>query len=54
MQYVKDWARFPELRWINRFDTVIPILLAVALFVSGSFLEIYAPQLETNGPQLLI
>jgi stearoyl-CoA desaturase (delta-9 desaturase) len=54
MQYVKDWARFPELRWINRFDTVIPILLAVALFVSGSFLEIYAPQLGTNGPQLLI
>ena len=54
MQYVKDWAGFPELRWINRFDIVIPILLAVALFLGGWLLEIHAPQVETNGPQLLI
>jgi stearoyl-CoA desaturase (delta-9 desaturase) len=54
MQYVKDWARFPELRWINRFDIVVPVLLAVALFVGGSLLAIYAPQLGTNGLQLLI
>ncbi|MBW2487363.1 MAG: acyl-CoA desaturase [Deltaproteobacteria bacterium] len=54
MQYVKDWARFPELRWINRFDTVVPVLLAVALFVGGNLLAIHAPQLGTNGPQLLI
>jgi stearoyl-CoA desaturase (delta-9 desaturase) len=54
MKYVKDWARFPELRWINRFDIVVPILLAVALFVGGSLLAIQAPQLGTNGPQLLI
>jgi stearoyl-CoA desaturase (delta-9 desaturase) len=54
MQYVKDWARFPELRWINRFDIVIPVLLACALFFGGLLLDIYAPQLQTNGPQLLI
>lgn len=54
MQYVKDWARYPELRWINRFDIVIPMLLACALFFGGILLKIYAPQLETNGPQLLI
>ncbi|MGD1970594.1 MAG: acyl-CoA desaturase [Desulfobacterales bacterium] len=54
MQYVKDWAKFPELRWINRFDIVIPILLAAALFFGGILLETYAPQLQTNGPQLLI
>ncbi|MGD9151928.1 MAG: acyl-CoA desaturase [Desulfobacterales bacterium] len=54
MQYVKDWAKFPELRWINRFDIVIPVLLAVALFFGGILLETYAPQLETKGPQLLI
>ena len=54
MQYVKDWARFPELRWINRFDTVIPVLLAVMLFLAGNLLQKYAPGLGTNGPQLLI
>jgi stearoyl-CoA desaturase (delta-9 desaturase) len=54
MQYVKDWAKYPELRWINRFDIVIPILLAVGLFGGGNLLQKYAPGLGTNGPQLLI
>jgi stearoyl-CoA desaturase (delta-9 desaturase) len=54
MQYVKDWAKYPELRWINRFDIVIPVLLATSLFLGGYLLQIYAPQLGTSGPQLLI
>jgi stearoyl-CoA desaturase (delta-9 desaturase) len=54
MKFVKDWAKFPELGWINRFDTVIPVLLAAILFFGGNMLQIYAPQLKTNGPQLLI
>ena len=54
MQYVKDWAKYPELRWINRFDIVIPALLAVTLFWGGNLLQDYAPGLGTNGPQLLI
>ena len=54
MQYVKDWAKFPELRWINRFDIVIPALLAATLFAAGMLLAAYAPGLGTNGPQMLI
>jgi stearoyl-CoA desaturase (delta-9 desaturase) len=54
MQYVKDWAKFPELLWINRFDIVVPTLLAAALFAAGMLLETYAPGLGTNGPQMLI
>ena len=54
VKYVRDWTRYPELRWINRFDTIIPILLAVLLFTAGAVLKIYAPHLGTNGPQLLI
>jgi stearoyl-CoA desaturase (delta-9 desaturase) len=54
MKYVKDWAQYPELRWINRFDIVIPVLLAAILFFGGNLLEVYAPRLGTNGPQLLI
>jgi fatty-acid desaturase len=54
MQFVKDWAKYPELRWINRFDTVIPVLLAVILFLGGNLLQKYTPGLGTNGPQLLI
>ena len=54
MKFVKDWAKFPELRWINRFDIVIPVLLAAVLFLGGNLLRAYAPRLGTNGPQLLI
>jgi stearoyl-CoA desaturase (delta-9 desaturase) len=32
---IKDFARFPELRWLNTFHIVPPILLAVALYFIG-------------------
>ena len=53
-QYVKDWARFPELVWLNRFDTLVPVLLAAGLYAFGALLKAYAPQLGTSGPQMLI
>lgn len=53
-RYVQEWIRFPELRWINRFDTVIPILLAASIYLTGTLLENLAPSLGTNGFQLLI
>lgn len=54
IRYVQEWTRFPELRWINRFDTVIPILLAGCIYLTGAFLENFAPSLGTSGLQLLI
>lgn len=53
-QYVKEWLAYPELRWLNRFDTVVPILLAILLFVAGEILASYAPHLGTNGFQMLV
>jgi stearoyl-CoA desaturase (delta-9 desaturase) len=53
-RYVADWARYPELRWLNRFDTVVPILLLLTLYISGEILKRFAPQLETHGMQLVI
>lgn len=37
MDSIKDFARFPELRWLNRYFLVPPILMAVALFFLGGF-----------------
>ena len=54
MHYVKDWAKYPELRWLNRFDTVIPFLLALYLFAIGELLARWAPGLGTDGWQLLV
>jgi stearoyl-CoA desaturase (delta-9 desaturase) len=51
---IKDLRKYPELVWLNRFDTVVPILFAIAIFGVGKLLETYAPGLGTNGWQLLI
>lgn len=53
-EYVKDWMQFPELVWLNRFDVVVPFLLAVSLFGIGEMLAALAPELRTNGAQMLI
>ena len=51
---VKDLAKYPELVFLNRFDSVVPVLLAALLFGVGRWLETAAPSLHTNGPQLLV
>ena len=52
--YVRDWAKYPELVWINRFDIVIPMFLAISLFLLGKVLSSGAPALGTSGPQMLV
>ncbi|MCG8404998.1 MAG: acyl-CoA desaturase [Phycisphaerales bacterium] len=51
---VPDLAKYPELRFLDRFDVFVPVLLATALFILGCLLEAYAPSLQTTGPQMLI
>ena len=34
---IRDFARFPELRWLNRFHLVPPVLLAASLYLAGGF-----------------
>ncbi len=51
---IKDIARFPELRLLDRFDILVPALLAVGLYALGSWLEAAHPGLGTSGPQLLV
>lgn len=51
---IPDWKRYPELRWLDRYDILLPVLLAVGLFFLGGWLEVAYPGLGTSGPQLLI
>ncbi len=37
VQWVADFNRFPELRWLNRHFLVPPVLLAVTLFLVGGW-----------------
>jgi stearoyl-CoA desaturase (delta-9 desaturase) len=54
LRRVRDLLQYPELRWLDRFDILVPFALALALFVSGMALERFAPSLGTTGGQLLV
>ncbi len=53
-ELVGDFARFPELRFLDRFDILVPILLASGLYAAGALLSRFAPDLGTSGPQMLV
>jgi stearoyl-CoA desaturase (delta-9 desaturase) len=51
---VPDLARYPELRWLDRYDVAVPAALALGLFAAGTWLERAAPALGTDAWQLLV
>src|SRR5688500_9231966 len=51
---VPDLAQYPELRWLDRYDAVVPAALAALLFGTGAWLERAAPHLGVSGAQLLV
>ncbi len=51
---VGDLARFPELRFLDRYDALIPTVLGLTLFAGGSLLAHFAPALNTSGAQLVV
>jgi stearoyl-CoA desaturase (delta-9 desaturase) len=54
LERVPDLAGYPELRWLDRYDTLVPVLLAVALYGVGAWLQHVAPGLHTSGMQMLV
>ena len=53
-KFVSDLTKFPELVFIDRHDSLIPILYGITIFAVGSLLGHFAPQLHTNGFQLFV
>ncbi|MCY4187512.1 MAG: acyl-CoA desaturase, partial [Bryobacterales bacterium] len=53
-RFVRHWERFPELRLLNRFDWVPPLLFAALVYALGAGLERFRPGLGTNGAQMLV
>ncbi|MBL8842478.1 MAG: acyl-CoA desaturase [Planctomycetes bacterium] len=54
LENVPDLARYPELRFLDRFDVVVPALLFAALYAAGAACERWWPALETDGWQLVV
>ncbi len=51
---VRDLAKYPELVFLNRFDSLVPAVLAILLFLAGHFLGAAFPSLHVTGWQLLV
>ncbi|MFH2000039.1 MAG: fatty acid desaturase, partial [Planctomycetota bacterium] len=45
---VGDWARYPELRFLDRHCMFVPLLLLVSLYAAGELLAAYAPATGTS------
>ena len=51
---IRDLTKYPELRFLDRYDLVAPVVLALGMFFWGATLERWSPQLGTNGWQMLV
>ncbi len=51
---IPDFAKYPELRFLDRYDLLVPILLAVGLFGFGEFVAAGMPDSGVTGFQLLV
>jgi stearoyl-CoA desaturase (delta-9 desaturase) len=52
LDQVRDLARFPELRWLDRNDLVVPFALLGGLLLFGWGLEAWAPSLGADALQM--
>jgi stearoyl-CoA desaturase (delta-9 desaturase) len=51
---VASLSRYPELRFLDRWDALVPLLLCAVLYGAGAWAEHHAPALGTSGAQLLV
>ncbi len=52
-ELVRSLARFPELRFLDRWDALVPLLLVGGLWAAGALAERHAPGLGTSGAQMV-
>lgn len=53
-ELVKDLLKFPELRMLEQLHAVPAIALAVGTYFLGTLLNVYFPELQTSGWQMLV
>ncbi len=51
---VRDLVVYPELRFLDRFDALVPLLSIPAFYGLGALLARWAPGLGTSGAQMLV
>jgi len=53
-ELIPDLLRYPELRFLDRHDTLVPLGLGVGLYAAGELLRASWPGLGTSGWQLVV
>lgn len=53
-EVIRDWLKYPELVWLDRFSLPIVLFTALAIYALGAWLGNHYPELGTSGPQLLV
>jgi stearoyl-CoA desaturase (delta-9 desaturase) len=51
---IPDFAKYPELRFLDRFDLLVPVLMGVLLFAFGWLVGEFMPDSGVTGLQLLV
>ncbi len=51
---IADFAKYPELILLNRFDLIVPVLFGAVLFGGGAALGRFIPGLGTSGTQVFV
>lgn len=54
LDLIPDFARFKELVFLDRFDILVPLFCIVLMFILGETLNIFFPNLETSGMQMIV
>ena len=51
---VERLLQYPELRFLDRYDALVPLLFALSLYGAGEALAHFAPALQTSGWQMVV
>ncbi|MBJ8482434.1 acyl-CoA desaturase [Acinetobacter vivianii] len=51
---IKDWLKFPEIVWLDRFSLPVVLITAFIIYLLGEWLAVSHPGFGTSGPQLLV
>jgi stearoyl-CoA desaturase (delta-9 desaturase) len=51
---IPDFAKFPEMRWLDRFELIPPLVLIGLLYLTGFVFAYQWPELGCTGAQMVI
>lgn len=54
VKYISNLLKYRDLRFLDKYYSVPPVLLAISMFLLGAMLERYAPHLGTSSWQMLV